>query len=187
MKHIATVALMLSLGVAGVYAQQRPVQMTFSGTLEPSTVNLQPNTNTDQENLAGNGTLGSFTFRELHADIASPQPSSTCSGPTHLYFPTVTGAGVFRFQDGSLLTVKVPQGAICIDLSAGMAHLTETYQVTGGTGRFKGASGALMLTAMLIPVLFNASNGVELATMTGEFEGTVLGVARGEDGQDERH
>ena len=32
MKHIATVALMLNLGVAGVYAQQRPVKMTFSGT-----------------------------------------------------------------------------------------------------------------------------------------------------------
>ena len=32
MKHIATVALMLNLGVAGVYAQQMPVKMTFSGT-----------------------------------------------------------------------------------------------------------------------------------------------------------
>ena len=42
MKHIATVALMLSLGVAGVYAQQKPVRMTFSGTLEPTTINLQP-------------------------------------------------------------------------------------------------------------------------------------------------
>lgn len=186
MKHIATVALMLSLGVAGVYAQQRPVKMTFSGTLEPSTTNLQPGTNTDQENLAGNGTLGSFTFRELHADIAAPQFSSTCSGSTHLYFPTVTGAGVFRFKDGSLLTVKITQGAICIDLSAGMAHLTETYQITGGTGRFKGASGALTLTATLIPVLFNATPSVVLATITGEFEGTVFGVAIGETGQDER-
>ena len=46
MKHIATVALMLNLGVAGVYAQQRPVKMTFSGTAAPSTINLQqPNTN----------------------------------------------------------------------------------------------------------------------------------------------
>src|SRR4051812_9753302 len=103
MKHIATVALMLNLGVAGVYAQQRPVNMTFSGTVEPSTISLQPNTNTDEQNLAGNGSLGPFTFRELHADPASPpsQPP-TCSGPTHLYFPTVAGAGVFRFQDGSL-------------------------------------------------------------------------------------
>jgi hypothetical protein len=45
MKHIATVALMLHLGVAGVYAQQKPVTLTFSGTAAPSTINLQqPNT-----------------------------------------------------------------------------------------------------------------------------------------------
>jgi hypothetical protein len=185
MKHIATVVLMLNLGVAGVYAQQKRVKMTASGTLEPSTLNLQPNTNTDEQNLAGKGTLGRFTFRELHADPASPQPSSTCSGPTHLYFPNVAGGGVFRFQDGSLLTVGVTAGSsICIDLAAGMAHLTQTYQITGGTGRFKGASGTLKLTAILTPVVFNADS-VFLATDTGEFEGTVFGVAIGDEGQDE--
>ena len=186
MKHIATVALMLNLGVAGVYAQQKPVKMTSSGTLEVSTINLQPNTNTDEQNLAGNGTLGPFTFRELHADPASPQPSSTCSGPTHLYFPNVAGGGVFRLQDGSLLTVGVTAGSsICIDFMAGVAHLTTNYQITGGTGRFKGVSGILTLTAILTPVVFNAG-GVFLATDTGKFEGTVFGVAIGEDGQDER-
>src|SRR5882757_3976316 len=97
MKHITTVALMLNLGVAGVYAQQKPVKMTFSGTVEPSTIKLQPDTNTDEGNVAGNGTLGPFTFRELHADPTAPQPSSACPGPTHLYFPNVAGGGVFRF------------------------------------------------------------------------------------------
>ena len=85
-RTLVLVALMLNLGVAGVYAQQKHVKMTFSGTLEASTLNLQPDTNTDEQNLAGNGTLGPFTFRELHADPASPQPSSTCSGPTQLIF-----------------------------------------------------------------------------------------------------
>ena len=176
-------------GVAGVYAQQGPVRMRFSGTLEPSTVSLQPDTNTDQQNLAGNGTLGPFTFRELHADPASPPspPPSTCSGPTHLYFPTVAGGGVFRFQDGSLLTVGVTAGSsLCIDLSAGMAHLTQTYEITGGTGRFKGASGALTSTAMVNVVLFSASGTPELLTITGEFDGTISGVAIGEERQDER-
>jgi hypothetical protein len=40
MKHIATMALMLSLGVTSVYAQQHHVKMTFSGTSAPSTINL---------------------------------------------------------------------------------------------------------------------------------------------------
>jgi hypothetical protein len=191
MKRLAILALMINLGAAGAYAQQRPVKMTFSGTLEPSPLKLQPNTNTDEQNLAGNGTLGPFTFRELHADPAAPEPSSTCSpgnAPPRLYFPNVAGGGVFRFQDGSLLTVGVTTAgsSICIDLTAGVAHLTTNYQITGGTGRFKGASGTLTLTAMLSPVLFDASGGVVLGTDTGEFEGTVSGVAIGEDGQDER-
>ena len=186
MKHIATVALMLNLGVLSLYAQQQPVKMTFSGTVEPSTINLQAGTNTDEVNLAGSGAQGQFTYRELHADTASPQPSSTCSGPTHLFFQTVAGGGVFRFQDGSLLTVRITAGSLCIDFTAGAAHLTETYQITGGTGRFKGASGTITLTAILTPALFNASGGVVLATDTGEFEGTVVGVAIGKEGQDER-
>ena len=119
MKHIATVALMLNLGVAGVYAQQRPVKMTFSGTAGPSTINLQqPDTNTGEENFAGNGTLGPFTFRNVRLAAASPQPSSTCSGPTQLYFSSVAGAGVFRFQDGSLLKVNLTEGGDCIDFAA---------------------------------------------------------------------
>src|SRR5260370_6271987 len=130
-KYIVTVALMLNLGVAGVYAQQKPVKMKASGTLAATTINLQPNTNTDEQNLAGTGTLEPFTFRELHADPASPQPSSTCSGPTHLYFPNVAGGGVFRFQDGSLLTVGVTAGSsLCHSFSPVGGHLFTTYYVS---------------------------------------------------------
>src|SRR5262249_25215453 len=187
MKHIATVALMLNLGVAGVYAQQKPVKMRFSGTNVATTINLQADTVTDEELVAGNGTLGPFTYRELHADTVSPQPSSTCSGQTQLYFPTTTGAGVFRFQDGSLLTVSITEGAICVDLTAGVGHVSFTYQITGGTGRFKSASGMLTLTSELSPVLFNASDAPALLTNTGEFEGTIFGAAlEEEDRQEER-
>src|SRR5262249_43340397 len=138
MKNIATLALTLHLGVAGVYAQQRPVKMTFSGSMVPTTINLGPNTITDEEHLAGDGTLGPFTFRKLRTDALSPQPSSTCSGPDHLNVPVVAGAGVFRFQDGSLLTVVITGGDLCIDIKAQVGHLTEAYHITGGTGRFKG-------------------------------------------------
>jgi hypothetical protein len=184
MKHLATLALTLNLGVVGIYAQQKPVKMAYSGSNVATTINLQDGTVTDEELFAGKGALGPFTYRELHADAISPQPSSTCtSGP---YFPVVAGAGVFRFQDGSLMTVSTTEGAICVDLTTELGHLTETYQITGGTGRFKAASGTLTLTATLSVVLFDASGNPELLTNTGEFEGTVLGFARGEAGEDER-
>ena len=190
MKHIATVALMVSLGAAGIYAQQRPVRMTFSGTAAASTVNLQvPGTNNSEDNTAGNGTLGPFTFRNVRAITAAPQASTTCSGPTKLYFSSWLGAGVFRFQDGSLLKVSLRQGSDCIDLAAQppQANCTMVFQVTGGTGRFKGASGGMItLTETVVPVLADASGNPVYFATTGEFQGTVLGVAVNENGQDDR-
>jgi hypothetical protein len=42
----------IPFGVAGVYAHQKPVKMTFSGTAAPSTINLQiPDTNTAEYNF----------------------------------------------------------------------------------------------------------------------------------------
>ena len=174
MKHLATVALMLNLGVAGIYAQQQPVKMTFSGTNVATTINMAPGTVTDEQHSAGFGSLGPFTFRELHADALTPQPSSSCSGQNH---PVVSGAGVFRFLDGSLLTVNIKEGSVCIDFNAGVSLVTVRYQITGGTGRLEGASGELRYSAKMKPVLFNpVTSFPALLTLTGEIEGTISRV-----------
>jgi hypothetical protein len=187
MKHIASMTLMLTLGVAGVYAQERPVTMTFSGNGAASPINLkQPDTNTAEENVAGNGTLGRFTFRNVTAIAASPspEPPSTCSGPNQLYFPRVAGAGVFRFQDGSLLKVNLTQGGDCIDLVHAEGHCTLTLQIMGGTGRFKDAKGVLTFTETALPVLSDYFGNPVFFAETGEFTGAVSGVSEGQ-GQDE--
>ena len=93
-RTLVLTALMLNLGVAGAYAQQKPVKMTFSGTNVATTINLQANTVTDETHLAGGGSLGPFTFRELHADGAAAAAPSGCTGP---YFGVLKGAGVFQF------------------------------------------------------------------------------------------
>ena len=186
MKYIA-MALMLNLGVASVYAQHQPVKMVFSGTSALSTVNLQqPNTNNSEDNYAGNGTLGSFTYRDVRAITAFPQASSTCSGPNKIYGSANLGAAVFRFQDGSLLKVNLTQEGDCIDLAANEAHCTMTFQITGGTGRFKDASGVLTLTETVVPVLADVNNNPVFFAATGEITGTVSGVAKEADHQDER-
>jgi hypothetical protein len=187
MKYIATMALMLNLGVASVYAQHQTVKMAVSGTAASSPVNLQqPNTATSEDNYAGNGTLGSFTFRDVKALTTSPQPSSTCSGPNEIAFSGNTGAGVFRFQDGSLLKVSLTQETDCIDLTVLQAHCILYFQVTGGTGRFKNASGLLTLTETVVPVLADALNNPVFFAATGEITGTVSGVAKEGEHQDER-
>ena len=185
MKQIAIIALVLNLGITAIQAQERTAKMPFSGSIQVTTLNAQPNSNTDEESLEGHGTFGHYTYRELHTDPATPQPSPACSGATQIYFPTVAGGGVFRFQDGSLLTVKVTGGGLCIDLAAGVAHLALTYQITGGTGRFQGASGTLTRAATWTPVLFDSNNGVMMGTDTGQFEGKISGPGIKAQGQDD--
>ena len=181
MKHITMAALMLNLGVAGVYAQS-PVRMTFSGNGGPSAINLQqPNTNTVEENVAGNGTLGPFTFRDLRAAATAPQPSSTCSG---VFFPSVAGGGILRFQDGSLLAVNLKAGSDsgdCIDFVHLVAHCTLIFEINGGTGRFQGASGVLTYAETAMPVLFDLSGNFALGTETGAITGTISGVGGKQD------
>lgn len=184
MKHIA-ITLMLTFGVASGQAHQRQVKMTFSGTAGASAIDLQyPGTHTGEDNFAGDGTLGRFTYRDVTAGENSPSSSSTCSGPNQLYFVRLAGAAVLRFEDGSLLKLTLTEGADCVDPVAQQARCTMTFQITGGTGRFKDASGTLTLTETPVPVLANASHAPAFFVATGEITGTISGVARDDDDDD---
>jgi hypothetical protein len=181
MKHVASLALLLTLGVAVASAEERPVRMRFSGSMVPTSIDAAPNSITDEELLAGEGSLGSFTFRKLRTDALAPQPSAECAGANQLNIPVLAAGGVFRFEDGSLLTVLlIPQGSLCIDFSVASARLTETYQITGGTGRFKRVSGGTLNLRATLRVAFASSSGQPvLLTATGVIDGTV--DARGDD------
>jgi len=167
-----TTVFVLGIGSGAQAEESRSVKMKFSGTNVATTHNLRPNTVTDETHLTGNGSLGAFTFRELHADDPSQHPDG-CSGPS---FVVVAGAGVFTFEDGSLLVVTVADGSACIDLAAGNAAITVNYQISGGTGRFREASGELRMLGTLMVVLLNASNAPVLLTNTGRIKGTIFGV-----------
>jgi hypothetical protein len=181
MKRLTTVALMMNLAIAGAYAQ-RPVNLVFSGTGAASPIDLkQPNASTAEENVAGSGTLGQFTFRDVRATAIFPQPSSTCVG---LFFPSVVGAGLLRFQDGSVLTVTLTQGGDCIDLVHLVGHCTLTLKITGGTGRFKNASGVLTYTETALPLLPDGLGNPVFFSETGTFTGTISGLAMEGESQD---
>ena len=180
------IAAMLTLRAGAIYAQE-PVKMAFSGTSANSVVNLlQPNTSMDEDNFAGTGTLGSFTLRNVRAISNSPTSSSTCSGANEIFFTEAAGAGVFRFEGGSLLYVQLTEGGDCIDLATDEAHCTLTFEVTGGTGRFKNASGTLTFTETVVTVISDASNNPALFAATGKFTGEVSGVSE-EHGRGEGH
>ena len=64
-------------------------------------------------------------------------------------------------------------GGDCIDFVAKQALCTRIFQITGGTGRFKNASGAVTLTMTLVPVLLDASNKPVFFAVTGEIKATA--------------
>ena len=179
MKHGMTIALMLILASVSAYAQLTPIKMTFSGNAGATTIDLKQTLATSsEENLAGNGTLGSFSFRLIKASANAPQPSTTCAA---VYFPNTAGGGIFRFQDGSLLYVTLTGGGDCIDFVRMTATCTLTFKINGGTGRFKTASGVLTLTEAAAPVLEDGSKAPVFFSETGGFTGTISGLASDED------
>ena len=201
MRHLTTVALMLNLGIASIYAQQpaeehsggRRVRMKFSGSIISSTLDLAPGTLNHEEHLAGNSTLGPFTYRGLWADDPATRTDGNCGSGVGPNFRLVTGGGVFRFQDGSLLTVGLTEGVLCIDFSdpaRPVGYLSETFQITGGTRRFDGIAAScgmpagdctLQLTATRGIVLRDISGAVKFMTSVGEIKGTVPRSGRGDD------
>jgi hypothetical protein len=201
MRHLATAALVLYLGFASLYAQQfaedhatgRRVKMRFSGSIISSALSLKPDTLNHEEHLEGISTLGQFTYRGLWADDPATRTDGPCGGGFGPNFQLVIGGGVFRFHDGSLLTVSLTEGVLCIDLSdpaRPVGHLSETFRITGGTGRFDGVAAScgmttgdctLQLTAMRSVVLRDSTNAVKFMTSVGEIEGTVPRFGSGDD------
>ena len=173
MRHIAVVALMIPFGVAVSFAQPGPVQITLSGSAAASTISLRPDAPTSEYRLAGSGTFGKFDLRVVSVSIPSPQPSSTCSGPTKVYGAAVGGGGVFRFENGDLLQVNLTGGSDCIDFAVGKALCVRVFQITGGTGRFDTASGNITLTMVVAPAVGDASNIPVLFTVTADIKGDV--------------
>ena len=84
------------------------------------------------------------------------------------------------------MKVNLTQGADCVDLVAQQAHCTLTLQIAGGTGRFKDASGTLTLTETNVPVLADVLNNPVFFASTGEFTGTVSGLVKEPDHQNDR-
>src|SRR5689334_12157606 len=128
MRHFATLTLMLNVGVAGIYAQQRPAMMTSSGTGAPSANNLQyvaPRAGDIPASashsllvyvITGNSQFGAV---DLHSGKFLP------IGPA---LPTEVGGGLAQGPGKALLTLGFSGNLIGID------PVTGSSSVVGRTG-----------------------------------------------------
>lgn len=200
MRQLTTVALMLTLGIASLPAQQPAAQhagasrvrMSFSGSTMSTALAIAPNTSNHESHVAGSGSLGAFTYRGLWADESGSQSTGSCGSGFGPNVRIVSGAGVFRFEDGSLLAVRLTEGTLCVDVSDPahpVGRQSETYQITGGTGRFRNAAAScgatagdctLQLTATRGLVLRDSAGAPKFFMFTGEFEGTLPHLDNGD-------
>ena len=103
MRHLPTVALMLNLGIASLYAQDPAeeqsrasrVTMRFSGSTMSTTLAIARNTLNHESHVAGNSSLGPFTYRGVWADDPGSQSSGSCGSGFGPNFRVVAGGGCF--------------------------------------------------------------------------------------------
>ncbi len=132
----------------------RAVALPFRGTLDAvETTTIPPGTGTALEHLVGEGTatrLGRYT---LVADIT-------------VTLATLAGVGTLTFTaaNGDVLAGTVTGQATPTDGGAGVA-IVEVVTITGGTGRFAGATGSFTLERALSFVT-GVSSGAFAGTIT---------------------
>jgi hypothetical protein len=158
----------------------------------PSALAIAPNTSNHESHVAGNGSLGAFTYRGLWADESGAQSPGSCGSGFGPNVRIVSGAGMFRFEDGSLLAVRLTEGTLCVDIADPahpVGHQSETYQITGGTGRFRNAAAScgataadctLQLTATRGLVLRDSAGAAKFFMFTGEFHGNLPHLGNGD-------
>ena len=145
-------AVLTVVGLAGPVAAEE--QVPFKGSLDGIvTVTGTPPIVSVLVNASGNAThLGQFT-------LAIPYLANRTTS-------TVTGSYHFTAANGDTLSADFT-GQGTPTTTPGVRSLVETATITGGTGRFAGATGSFTAER-----LFNTIAG----TTTGSFNGTISSI-----------
>jgi hypothetical protein len=135
----------LSATSAKTFEVRGTLEGTYAGTGVPPFVTVH---------VEGGGTashLGRFTFDSTHV----------------VNFIDLTGSGTASLTaaNGDQLTGELH--GVASPRDAGVFHIVETLTITGGTGRFAGASGEIVIERLSVP------GGPANGTTTGSLEGQV--------------
>ena len=182
--------LMLAIAVGSVEARAKPFHASFVGSsTNKDDFSFTGTPGASSYNVfAGKGTLGPYTG-QLVAEL--PLDGKTCllpGGGSGLEFVFVGEAVVLSFaaSDAQLffhLSPSVTSHA-CFDPTTGVTTGQTTFDVSGGTGRFAGATGTIIKTWKFIFLAPASPPGKGIfGSFTGTFDGTITLPRGGEDGQ----
>jgi hypothetical protein len=153
LSSVAVLALVFSLAGPVAAGDPVPLRGTLEGTV--TVTPLEPPFESVDIEGTGNATqLGRFTLEVPHT--------------VNLAEGTGSGSFIFTAANGDTLSAEfIGQATL---LAPGVVALSETAVITGGTGRFAGASGSFTVERTFYP-----ANG----TTVGSFEGTVSSPGQG--------
>ena len=165
--------LILALLSAGVASAAEPLRGTFSGSSAVSSFDV------DGDGLpgftgavGGRGTFGPWTG----TTVSETGDVTGLCGPTSIVLEYHTWSTVQRFRNGDLIYYALEAdetSSLCFDFVSGDFTFEIYAAITGGTGRFLGANGQIVLTgtgkSLLVDV---AGNGVH-SGVSGKFTGEI--------------
>jgi hypothetical protein len=173
MHHLTTVALMLNIGVASLYAQQRPVsiisaaaqtQLPIKGTFQGQDAHdtLPPGATTVLIHTTATGSashMGRFSLiREITGNLTNF---------------TAVGSAQWIAANGDIIYTTIAGQAELSDLPGGFLKVTEIHTITGGTGRFTGAQGSFTVELFHKLEPSAVTGGIEAHDIFGSFHGTI--------------
>jgi hypothetical protein len=154
----------LPLALLALFALARPAAagdvVVFKGGLDGDVTHTAVDAHTDFVVVEGTGTatrLGRFEVTAAHF--------------VNTVERTAAGTYVFTAANGDTLTAEFT-GQASLTATPGVLHVVETATITGGTGRFEGATGEFVVDR-----LFDRVAG----TTTGSFEGSISTVGASRD------
>ena len=164
MKIFFSFLAILLISTASAQAADIKINQKFSGATHPTMI--------DSDDDGVHASAGSYQIfgspgRSTAEGFAEFSAFEFTGAPgCELRAEMVTESFVETFNDGSMLFNWVTEGFNCVDLATGEIGGELIGIITGGTGRFAGASGEFMVD-------FNAKAATEVQNV---FYGTITGV-----------
>ena len=181
-KHRFVIGLVLGFGLAMAGSSVEAKEKLFHASFVGSSTNKDDfsftGTSAAYLTVAGKSTLGPYTA-QLVAE--NPPDGEACPLPgggsgVELVFVGEAAALSFAATEGQLFLNLSPSVTShgCFDPATGVATGQTTFDVSGGTGRFVGATGTILKTWKFISLTFpSPSSKGFFGSFTGTFDGTI--------------
>ena len=181
-----TIGLAFSFVIALANGRAEAKDIPWKGSFSGSFVTTQTDTNGDGQKaflslLGFKGTLGSSTDQSVTESVISQPATTTCeSGNAGLNLelaPPPSGGAwsyVNRFdKTGDLIFGEYTSVAACLDSVTLIQFYRGTFSITGGTGRFEGATGTGEFSGTA-RVLFDDGEGNFFGKQNGTYTATIV-------------